>query len=432
MSAAAIQCPPRFVRRTVLNENEYRVNFKQIDNDVIKALVSPEAREVTPRISAIYLSLLSAPHDCWEREGVLHFVGEDQDNKHLTAWEQMREITGVANSTLAKALEWMHLSGIIGYDARANGIGIRIFFNRAVSSIRSKPSQKNLRLVPTPIVGTPTPSVGMGFKENVSERIREKPYIRANAREEKSLAGKSSPISAAEAQPKLRTVETRSAMLDSALTTALTRQITIELRPEIAAAVKRESETTREWFLNHGLPKATRVAQRETYDLLRAHGVIAKKGSNTGEVGRNKPEVGKGREGKPQEQGIARYLAETGAAIHQTAAAADASESLALRDSLLAAASELEKLGIRIVAGESTGIKEAEVELGAIEEKLSSGLWMNVDANEREALLKSARRELQSYADRMEEEVFEEAVRGRVRARLYERYGIPRLNLFYR
>src|SRR5262245_12091541 len=61
MSAAVAQCPPRFVRRTMLAENEYRVNFKQIDNDVIKALVSPEAREVTQRMSTIYLSLLLAP-----------------------------------------------------------------------------------------------------------------------------------------------------------------------------------------------------------------------------------------------------------------------------------------------------------------------------------------------------------------------------------
>src|SRR5215475_3885089 len=98
MSAARAQITPVFVRRTTLSENEYRVNFKQIDNDVIKALVSSEAREVTPLMSAIYLGLLAAPRESCEREGLLHFIGETRDDKHLTAWEQMREIAGVANS----------------------------------------------------------------------------------------------------------------------------------------------------------------------------------------------------------------------------------------------------------------------------------------------------------------------------------------------
>src|SRR5262245_38733987 len=98
MSAALAQLPSRFVRRTTLNENEYRVNFKQIDNDVIKVLVSPEAKRVTPQMPSIYLGLLLAPQDCWERDGVIHFIGEDREDGHLTAWEQMREIAGAANS----------------------------------------------------------------------------------------------------------------------------------------------------------------------------------------------------------------------------------------------------------------------------------------------------------------------------------------------
>jgi hypothetical protein len=434
MSPATAQCPPRFVRRTRLNENEYRVNFKQIDNDVIKTLISSEAKETTPQMSAIYLGLLSAPRDCWEREGVLHFVGETRDERHLTAWEQMREIAGVANSTLAKALCWMHQQGIIGYDARANGIGIRIFFNRASSSIRCKPAQKNLRLVPTPTGSAPTPRVGMGFMESFPEKIRENIEVRAFAREENLLPEKTSPgagTDRAVAEPIWQIAGSSSLALDARFTAALTRQIAIDLRPEIAATVKRENENTREWFLNHGLPKATRVAQRETYDLLRAHGVLAKKGPGSGEVGRSNSNAEQGREGKPQEQGIAGFLAETGAVIHRAAAAIDASASPALRDALLAAAGELEKLGLQINAGDSAGAGMAEMKLATIEERISSALWMDVDANEREVLLKSARRELQDYAGRMEEKVFEEAVRGRIKAMLCERYGVPRLNFFY-
>lgn len=432
MSAAQAQCPPRFVRRTMLSENEYRVNFKQIDNDVIKALVSPEAREVTPLMSAIYLSLLSAPRESWEREGLLHFIGETRDDKHLTAWEQMREIAGVANSTLAKALDWMHRSGIIGYDARANGVGIRIFFNRAFTSIRSKPSQKNLRLVPTPTGVAQTPTVGMGFKESALEKNREELNTRAIARGEMLLAEDFPPP----AKPNRPVIEFSVPALDPSASAALTKQIAVELRPEIAAAVKRESESTREWLLNHGLPKATRVAQRETYDLLRAHGLIAKKIPNLGEVGRNNSNAGpnaeQGREGKPQGQGIARFLAETSAALHQAGAATADSGSSILSAALMAAASDVKKLGPRIIAEDLSGTGEIEMELAAIEERVSRALWTDVDANQHDALLKSARRELQGYADRMEAEVFEEAVQSRVRTKLRERYGVPRLNLFYR
>src|SRR5262249_36082070 len=183
-----------FVRRTTLSENEYRVNFKQIDNDVIKALVSAEAREVTPQISTIYFSLLMAPQHCWERDGVIHFIGEDREDRRLTAWEQMRELAGVANSTLSKALEWMHKTGVIGYDARANGAGIRIFFNRALKSIRSKPPQKILPFVPTPSAKAPAPSGGAGFKEVGSETIRETTF-RAFAREK--TTGNGQPVAAA-------------------------------------------------------------------------------------------------------------------------------------------------------------------------------------------------------------------------------------------
>jgi hypothetical protein len=55
-----------------------------------------------------------------------------------------------------------------------------------------------------------------------------------------------------------------------------------ELEPcvrEIAAhaaaqSAARDMERTRQWFETKALPKAVRVAQRETYDLLRKHGGV--------------------------------------------------------------------------------------------------------------------------------------------------------------
>jgi hypothetical protein len=51
-----------------------------------------------------------------------------------------------------------------------------------------------------------------------------------------------------------------------------------ELEPcvrEVAArAAAREMERTRQWFETKALPKAVRVAQHETYDLLRKHGGV--------------------------------------------------------------------------------------------------------------------------------------------------------------
>ena len=51
-----------------------------------------------------------------------------------------------------------------------------------------------------------------------------------------------------------------------------------ELEPTLQSAAvqaaRREHERTREWLDKCGIPKATRVAQREAYNVLRSHGVI--------------------------------------------------------------------------------------------------------------------------------------------------------------
>jgi hypothetical protein len=56
-----------------------------------------------------------------------------------------------------------------------------------------------------------------------------------------------------------------------------------------AQSASREMERTRQWFETKALPKAVRVAQHETYDLLRKHGGIE------GHRGRGSAGLGVGR-----------------------------------------------------------------------------------------------------------------------------------------
>lgn len=125
----------RFVRRTSLNQEERRINFRQIDNDILAALTSDEALAVTHSMSHVYNCLVNAPIELFEQQGKLYFTGGVYDEKQITAWEQLRRLTKVAGATLKKALDWMHEQGIIGYFAGKNGVGIRIFLNRASTSI---------------------------------------------------------------------------------------------------------------------------------------------------------------------------------------------------------------------------------------------------------------------------------------------------------
>ncbi len=168
MSAATAATTKLFVRRTSLEPGEYRANFRQIDCDVIAALVSDEACAVTSQMSKIYLSLINAPSELWEREGVLRLAGREREGKCLTAWQQLVSLAGVASATASKAFQWMAEQGIIGYSAGKNGVGIRIFINRAASSIRQRPSQpqKNLRLVHTSDAASRTSTDEAPFKES--------------------------------------------------------------------------------------------------------------------------------------------------------------------------------------------------------------------------------------------------------------------------
>src|SRR5215211_2339594 len=161
----------RFVRRTQLGLDEYRKNFRQLDREVLVAVTSPEADAVTPLMSKIYLRLVNAPESHWEREGVLRLTGEEVCDRWMTAWGQLVSLVGVSSATARKALAWMHGEGIIGYFAGRNGVGIRIFLNRAASSIGRRPSagQKNLRLVRASTEESPTSAGDTPFRDSFAD-----------------------------------------------------------------------------------------------------------------------------------------------------------------------------------------------------------------------------------------------------------------------
>src|SRR5262249_48443958 len=255
------------------------------------------------------------------------------------------------------------------------------------------------------------------------ETIREI-TLRASAREK--AYGNSHPVAAT-----ISSAMAVPANDDRALIAELTKQLAVDLRPEITAVIRREADETKEWFLNHAVPKATRVAQRETFDLLRSHGVISKKKNDSGNVGRNTETSGQGREGKCDQNEIALFLAETITAIRQSAANAMAAGRLSLHDACLAAGRELGELLDQFVASEQIATDKTESSLTRIEEVLAKAVWDSTNGAERETMLNAARFELQSYALRMERDIFEDAVRRRVVTGLREQYGIPRISLFY-
>src|SRR6185369_7095722 len=149
MNAIAVSTP-QFRRKTTLTNSEYRRNFRQIDNDVITVVTSSEADAVTPLMSKIYLRLVNAPENYWERQGVLRFEAEAGEGKRRTAWQALCGLLNVSSSTANKALTWLSRVGVIGYFSGKNGVGIRIFLNRASASIGIKLQSPPEKILPFP------------------------------------------------------------------------------------------------------------------------------------------------------------------------------------------------------------------------------------------------------------------------------------------
>lgn len=280
----------RFVRRTRLAPHEYRKNFRQLDDDIIATVTSLEADKVTPLMSKIYLRLVSAPACYCEREGVLRFEGEERDGRHMKAWSVLCETLGVASATANKALQWLHGQGIIGYFAGKNGVGVRIFLNRATSSIGVRAESGGKKILPFAPASRLEPRASFGeaaFKdsyavpesldsdydpdapENGAEIIRGEEAEPKTSQPRNGFAPKT--LSLHEAQ-------TREAEISPAMLNEFATRLKQELEPTLtnvaAQAAQREHERTREWLEKRGLPKAARVAQREAYNLLRQYGVL--------------------------------------------------------------------------------------------------------------------------------------------------------------
>jgi hypothetical protein len=293
----------RFVRRTQLGSQEYRTNFRQLDCEVISALISEEATHVTSQMSKIYLCLINAPVELWERDGVLRLTGCEREGEWQTAWEQLVELAGVASATARKALAWMSEQAIIGYYAGKNGVGIRIFINRAASSIARKPEagQKILRLVQASSDAPRTSPNEAAF--NDSSAVLETLDTDFNFRAPKNGAD-NKPVDKIASDPtrhtsanQLSSARPCNTMSQTPAALALDEIVTrlrAELEPAMQTAARnaaaREHERTREWLENKGLPKAARVAQHEAYNVLRKYGVInesARSSRAHDEVGRS-------------------------------------------------------------------------------------------------------------------------------------------------
>jgi hypothetical protein len=327
---------PRFIRKTQLSAGEYRKNFHQIDDEIIAVVTSLQADQVTPLMSKIYLRLVRAPAQYWEREGVLRFEAEfREEGKSVKAWAALCELLGVASATASKALSWMHDTGVIGYFAGKNGVGIRIFLNRAASSIGTRQAsggKKILAFAPASNGDRPASqneaafNVTYGDLENLDSD--KNPCAPKNGAETNPIDKKSpEPASAlsgdlrAPSTPKEREVELAGTGGKISVS-EIVQRLASELEPSINTASRRaaarEQERTREWLETRGLPKAARVAQREAYNVLRSHGLI----NASAQASRRDAEVGRSHavevEAKPLAPDEIRMFAEVCVALLET------------------------------------------------------------------------------------------------------------------
>jgi hypothetical protein len=281
----------RFIRRTELRPNEYRKNFQQIDREILSTVTSEEADRVTPLMSKIYLRLVNAPENYWEREGVLRIEAEVRDEKLVKAWSVLCELVGVASATASKALRWMHEQGIIGYFSGKNGVGLRIFLNRAASSIGVRQGQackKILAFAPASPGGAPASANEPAFMDSfaVGEVLDtdKNPCAPKNGAEQTKVVNTNPDQHLMRSGHPPQSVGSenvsppRTAFRVEVPVEEIISRLRHELEPSLQSAARRaaaqEHERTREWLESRGLPKAARVAQRETYNVLRKYGVI--------------------------------------------------------------------------------------------------------------------------------------------------------------
>jgi hypothetical protein len=282
----------RFIRKTQLAANEYHKNFFKLDTEIIAAITSEEADKVTPLMSKIYLRLVNAPNQYWEREGVLRFEAQCREGGQVKAWDVLCKTLGVASATANKAITWLHDCGIIGYFAGKNGVGLRIFLNRAATSIgvrAASAGQKILHFAPASSGAGHASQNEAAFNDSfaVSEVLDSdlNPHAPKNGADTKPVDKKvldptppPDTQSQAPTRGERRKVEVTAQHPSTVSVDEIVERLKNELEPCVKSAATqaaaREIARTREWFETKALPKAVRVAQHETYNLLRKHGSV--------------------------------------------------------------------------------------------------------------------------------------------------------------
>jgi hypothetical protein len=304
MSAVRAVTAAKFLRKTTLRDTEANTNFRMLDDDVAEAITSAAADEVTPLMSKVYTRLLLTPAEWREGERVLRFAGQEREGKWVTAWEQLRGHLRVSSETANKALRWMHCQGIIGYFSGKNGVGIRIFLNRAANSVAQRKEARSQKILTFAPASNTLPRTSPGetpFKDSFADPEVLDSDIYPGA--PKNGAGKRISANSLLEQPERAAhcplPESRPG-IDRPSTTTPGESIPVDrivsrLKSELEPTLRRlaqqaaagEHERTREWLESRGLPKAARVAQRETYDVLRRQGLLRDAAKDThAEVGR--------------------------------------------------------------------------------------------------------------------------------------------------
>ncbi len=284
---------PRFLRKTTLKSNEYNTNFVMLDNDVADTISSPEADKITPLMSKIYMRLKLAPVHLWESPGVLRFEGEIREGKRTKAWDQLCQHLRVSSETANKALNWMHKEGIIGYSAFKNGVGIRIFLNRATGSIGLRTAHKNksfLNLPPASASNCHASPSAAAYNDSYADLDNSdldlNPHAPKNGADNTDVGETTSDSEPAstnnpqtDAAQKGQRVTSANGIAAATLSVdEIVNRLRSALEPSLRAVAiqtaQREHERTREWLEKHGIPKASRVAQKEAYNVLRSHGLV--------------------------------------------------------------------------------------------------------------------------------------------------------------
>jgi hypothetical protein len=211
----------------------------------------------------------------------------------VKAWSVLCDLLKVSSATANKAITWMHDEGVIGYFSGKNGVGLRVFFNRAASSIGTRVVHQDKKILDfrrASFDNAPASSNETAFMDTYGDI--EIPDIDFNSDAPKggAISEKIDYVCLNRITESKQQVREGSAPSHTSTTTGETslaqsldlgeivRRLKIEIEPSLRAiagqAAAHEHERTRDWLEKKGLPKAARVAQRETFNVLRRQGGI--------------------------------------------------------------------------------------------------------------------------------------------------------------